>query len=150
MEMESRIQTRLADAFCSHSSLFVAGGVSKVRGLLRPSLELTNTNMADFEEDQNPFGDDDHEQNVPITPPPQFEHDDVPPETPAKATMSPGPDPPTPAYKGYPGLSPKTSFCCVRDEYLHSDDAEIQASKQMSLCRSRRLTAHHRLSTPLR
>lgn len=92
--------------------------------------------MADFDDDHNPFGGDDHEQNVPITPPPQIENDEQPPETPAKAPMSPPPVPATPSYKGYPGLAPKTSFCCTRDEYLHADDAEIQASLQMDSCLS--------------
>jgi hypothetical protein len=78
--------------------------------------------MADFDDDTNPFGDNDGTETVVEAS--QAEEVNEPPQTPAKATSTP--QQPQPSYKGYPGLSPKTNFCCVRDEYLHSDDAEIQ------------------------
>jgi hypothetical protein len=101
--------------------------------------------MADFEDDNNPFGDHDEGQTVPVTPPREVDNE-VPPMTPAKTPTSVAQVPPQ-SYKGYPGLGPKTGFCCVRDEYLHSDDAEIQASLHGSFGQPRIPHAVHRLST---
>jgi hypothetical protein len=101
--------------------------------------------MADFEDDGNPFGDHHEDQTVQINLPGEAEND-VPPVTPAKMPTSPTQVPPQ-SYKGYPGLSPKTGFCCVRDEYLHSDDAEIQASLHGPFGQPRIPHAAHRLST---
>ncbi|KAG8834168.1 Sorting nexin, cytoplasm-to-vacuole targeting pathway/endosomal sorting [Serendipita sp. 400] len=77
--------------------------------------------MADFG-DPNPFGDNENEQHAIIDAPPVDEASEAP-ATPAKPAS-----PPTQQrqpFRGYPGLSPKTGFCCARDEYLHSDGAEI-------------------------
>lgn len=78
--------------------------------------------MADLhDEETNPFRDDDQEPEL-INPSPTN------PEPPAANRSQPV----TPAvtqqtFRGYPNQAPKTGFCCVRDEYLHSgDDAEIQ------------------------
>lgn len=84
--------------------------------------------MASFEDDLNPFGEAAQEQAPQQVDPP--EEASVAPPTPAK-TAAPAPAPP--AYRGYPGLKPKEGFCCVRDEYLHSDDAEIQVSYAIAI-----------------
>lgn len=75
--------------------------------------------MTDFgDENINPFSEPNNEPALQASSP--VEETPVAPPTPAKTAPSP--------YRGYPGQSPKTGFCCVRDEYLHSDNAEIQVS----------------------
>jgi hypothetical protein len=76
--------------------------------------------MTSFEDDTNPFGDDSPVQITQHVDPP--EETEVAPPTPAKTAAAP--------YRGYPGLKPKDGFCCIRDQYLHSDNAEIQVTPQ--------------------
>jgi len=76
--------------------------------------------MTSFEDDTNPFGDTSPEQITQQPDPP--EDIEVAPPTPAKTAAPP--------LRGYPGLKPKDGFCCIRDEYLHSDNAEIQVTAQ--------------------
>lgn len=78
--------------------------------------------MADLHEDTNPFRDNDHEQQVESVNSPTLEEPvaEEPPVTPATPA----------AFRGYPGMAPKNGFCCIRDEYLHGDDAEIQVSPE--------------------
>lgn len=90
--------------------------------------------MADFEEDPNPFQDDATEATV-IDVSPSQEAQETP--TPTSPVAAKSPPPTATSFRGYPGLTPKTGFCCVRDEYLHSDNAEIQATKpfdDLALC----------------
>ena len=82
--------------------------------------------MSDFE-DANPFGEDNDHLQSPSSPsvptlltttvPDDDEGEREPPPPPVRL----------PQHRQYPGLQPKTGFCCSRDEYLHSgEDAEIQ------------------------
>ncbi|PVG03144.1 hypothetical protein CPB86DRAFT_749228 [Serendipita vermifera] len=73
--------------------------------------------MADFDEDTNPFGDNDGAETVVEAS--QAEEVNEPPKTPAKATSTP--QQAQPSYKGYPGLSPKTNFCCIADALKMTD-----------------------------
>jgi len=86
----------------------------------------SDLNMSDFE-DANPFGEDNDHLQPPSPPPvPSLSTTTVPDDD----EQEPDPPPPPvrlPQHRQYPGLQPKTGFCCSRDEYLHSgDDAEIQ------------------------
>lgn len=74
--------------------------------------------MTSFEDDTNPFGDNSPEQFTQHVDLPQ--EPEVAPPTPAKTAGPP--------LRAYPGLKTKDGFCCVRDEYLHSDNAEIQVT----------------------
>lgn len=106
--------------------------------------------MSDFE-DANPFGEDnDHLQSpssppVPTLPTTTVSDDDE------REREPPPPPVRQPQHRQYPGLQPKTGFCCSRDEYLHSgDDADIQVKPTSTSHTVRQAYRPNRLSTPSR
>lgn len=110
----------------------------------------SDLNMSDFE-DANPFGDDNDHLQSPSSPSVPTLSTETVPDDDEREQEPPPPPVRLPQHRQYPGLQPKTGFCCSRDEYLHSgDDAEIQVKTTSTSHSMQQAYRPNRLLTPSR